>query len=83
MANFSIITVARRKNDPPFNPYVYVVLSEYFKDSDGHITLSRKLMNEVEIDEAAGLLIKQFEKARNKAKKELQKAKEQNRIFAP
>lgn len=75
MANFSVITVARGKNDPPFNPYVYVVLSEHFKDSDGNITLSSKLMTDMEIDEAIDLLISQLEKARNKAKKELQKAK--------
>lgn len=82
MANFSVITVARGKNDPPFNPYVYVVLSEYFTDSAGNITLSPNLMAAVEIDEAVDLLIKQLEKARNKAKKELQKAKEQNPISA-
>ena len=80
MSTFSVITVARGKNDPPFNPYVYVVLSEHFKDSGGNITLSPKLMAEVEIDEAVDLLIKQLEKARKKAKKELQKAKEQNPI---
>jgi hypothetical protein len=66
----------------PFNPYVYVVLSEHVRDSGGNITLTPHLMTEVEIDEAVDLLIKQLEKARNKAKKELQKAKEQNRISA-
>jgi len=76
MENFSVITVARRKNDPPFNPYVYVVLSEHSKDPTGNIMLSAKLMTEIEIDEAIDLLAKQLEKARNKAKKELQKAKE-------
>ena len=80
MANFSVITIARRKNDPPFNPYVYVVLSEHSKDATGNIMLSAKLMTDVEIDETINLLTKQLEKARNKAKKELQKAKEQNRI---
>lgn len=82
MANFSVITVARRKNDPPFNSYVYLVLSEHSKDSTGNIMLSAKLMTEVEIDEAIDLLTKQLEKARKKAKKELQKAKEQNRIVS-
>jgi hypothetical protein len=82
MANFSVITVARRRNDPPFNPYVYVVLSEHFKESTGNIMLSAKLMSEFEIDEAIHLLAKQLEKARDKAKKELQKAKEQNRIIS-
>jgi hypothetical protein len=61
---------------------VYVVLSDYFKDSGGNITLSPKLMAGVEIDEAVDLLIKQLEKARNKAKKELKKAKEKNPISA-
>lgn len=79
MATLSIITVARRKNDPPFNPYVYVVLSDYFTDRDNNITLSHYLMTEVEIDETVDLLITQLEKARKKAKKELQKAKEKNR----
>jgi hypothetical protein len=82
MAIFSVMTKARRKNDPPFNPYVYVVLSEHFKDPGGNITLTPHLMTEIEIDEAVDLLIKQLEKARNKAKKELQKAKEQNPISA-
>jgi hypothetical protein len=82
MANFGVITVARGKNDPPLNPYVYVVLSEHFKDSAGNITLSPKLMTEVEIDEVIDLLTNQLEKARNKAKKALQKAKEQNGIFS-
>jgi hypothetical protein len=82
MANFSVMTKAPGKIDPPFNPYVYVVLSEHFKDFGGNITLTPHLMTEVEIDEAVDLLIKQLEKTRNKAKKGLQKVKEQNRISA-
>lgn len=81
MANFDVITVARGKDDPPFNPYVYVVLSEYFTDSNGNITLSWNLMSDIEIDESIKLLIIQLEKARQKAKRKLNKAKEQNRLF--
>jgi hypothetical protein len=81
MPNFDIITVARGKNDPPFNPYVYVVLSEHFKDPNGNITLSAKLMSEIEIDESVNLLINKLEKAREKAKRKLKKAKEQNLLF--
>jgi hypothetical protein len=76
MANFDVIAVARGKNDPPFNPYVYVVLSEHFKDYNGNITLSANLMSEIEIDESVNLLISQLEKVRQKAKRKLKKGKE-------
>jgi hypothetical protein len=82
MSNFSVITVARGKDDPPLNPYVYIVPSGDFKDSSENIRLTPKLMTEVEIDNFIDLLNVQLNKARNKAKKELQKAKEMNRIFA-
>jgi hypothetical protein len=47
MANFDVITVARRENCPPLNPYVYVMLSEYFKASNDNTTLSAKLSAKV------------------------------------
>ncbi len=75
MSKFSVIVVAPGKTDPPFNPYVYILLSECFRDSDGNITLSPKLMTDIEVDESVDLLIGQLQKARNKAKRELQKAK--------
>jgi hypothetical protein len=58
MANFSVITVARRKHDPPFNPYVYIIPSGDFKDSNENIKLTPNLMTEVEIDDFIDLLIK-------------------------
>ena len=76
MTNFSVVTVARGKNDPPFNPYVYVVLSDYFSDSKGNITLTPKLMSDMEIDEFIDLRIMQLNKVRNIAKKKLQKTRE-------
>jgi hypothetical protein len=75
MTNFSVITVARGKDDPPLRPYVYVVLSEHFEDSGGNIMVSGKLMDNSEIEGAVALLIKQLEKTQNKAKKALQQAK--------
>jgi hypothetical protein len=83
MAEFNIITIASRKNDPPSNPFVYVILSGLIlKDPDGHIKLSRDLFTEVDIEEYVKSLIRQLQKAGEKAKRELQKAKEQNRSFS-
>jgi hypothetical protein len=82
MSNFSVITVARGKNDLLFNPYIYIVPFGDCKDSSEDIRLTPNLMIEVEIDNFIDLLIKQLNKTRNKAKKELQNAKEQNRIFS-
>lgn len=78
MENFSVIIVAHRKNDPLFNPYVYVVLSEHSKVPTGNIMLSAKLMTEIEIDEAIDLLAKQLEKPGTKPKKNSRRRK--NRI---
>jgi hypothetical protein len=85
MANFNVITVARKKADLQFNPYVRVCLAhppDHYKDDRGNIVLSLKLMTDEEIDVAIDGLIEELRKVRQKAKKELQKAKEQNRIFA-
>lgn len=76
MANFGVITKKIGKNDPPFNPYVYIVLSEYSSDSGGNIIITQNLINEVEIDEVIDSIIMKLNKARNKAKNNLQKAKE-------
>ena len=77
MAKISVFKVAPRKNDPPFNPYVYIFVSEYAKDSTGRIKLSPQLINDGEIDFHVNYLIKQLEKICKKAKSELIKSKEQ------
>jgi hypothetical protein len=74
MANFNVITVARGKDDPPFNPYVYIVPSGQYKTSSEIIMLTPHLMTEVEIDEAINSLIEDLEKVRKKAKRDLQNA---------
>lgn len=79
MAEISIFTVAPRKGDPPFNPYVHLWLSQHSRDSNGKILLSPELVNDVEIDESVNYLIQQLEKARKTAKKKLQRKKDQLR----
>jgi hypothetical protein len=77
MEYFSVVTVARKKGDPPFNPYVRVCLAhspDYYEVVEGRIVLNHKLMGEVEIDEAINWLIKDLEKVRKKAKRNLQNA---------
>lgn len=75
MAKISVFKVAPGKDDPFFSPYVHIWLSQRSEDSAGRILLSPQLMTEVEIDESVDYLIVQLEKARKKAKNELQKAK--------
>jgi DNA-binding transcriptional regulator/RsmH inhibitor MraZ len=75
MAEISVFKVAPEKNDLPFNAFIHIWLSQYSEDSKGRILLSAQLMSAVEIDESVNYLIKQLERARVKAKKELQKAK--------
>jgi hypothetical protein len=77
MEYFSVLTVARRKDDPPFNPYVRVCLAhslDSYKVVEGRIVLSHTLMGEMEIDEAINWLIEDLEKVRKKAKRDLQNA---------
>ena len=76
MSKISIFTVAPRKGESPFPPYVHIYLSGYSKDDSGRSLMSPELMTAVEIDETVDRLIEQLEKARKKAKKELQKKKE-------
>jgi predicted chitinase len=77
MAEISVFKVSPRKNDLSVNPSVHIYLSSYSSDSKtGRILLSAQLMTAVEIDESVNYLIKQLERARAKAMKELQKAKE-------
>lgn len=77
MAEISVLTVAPRKDDLPFTPYVHIYLSSHTIDDAGRNLMSPQLMTDMEIDETVNQLIKQLEKARKKAKKELQKKKEQ------
>lgn len=66
-----VFTVAPRKGDPPFSPFTHIWLSQHSKDTDGRILLSPQLMTDTEVDESVDWLIKQLEKARKKAKKDL------------
>lgn len=77
MAEISVLTVAPRKGDLPFTPYVHIYLSSHSMDDSGRSLMSPELMTDIEIDETVNQLIEQLEKARKKAKKELQKKKEQ------
>lgn len=77
MAEISVFTIAPRKEDLPITPYVHIYLSGYSRGDSEEILLSPILMTNVEIDESVDGLIKQLEKAHKKAKKDLQKAKDQ------
>ncbi len=77
MAEIRVLTVAPRKGDPPFTPYAHIYLSHHSIDDSGRNLMSPQLMTDVEIDETVNQLIEQLEKARKKAKNELQKKKEQ------
>ena len=74
MAELSVLTIAPKKNDPPFHsPYVHIYLSTYSTGDNGKILMSPQLINDAEIDYEVDSLIKQLEKVRKKAKKELNK----------
>jgi len=75
MAKIIVSKVAPGINDLPFDPYVQLSLSHISEDSAGRILLSPRLASDMEIDESVNDLIEQLEKARKKAKDELQKAK--------
>jgi len=75
MAKIRVFKMASETNDLPFDPYVQLSLSHYSGDSAGRILLSPRLASDVEIDESVNDLIEQLEKARKKAKDELQKTK--------
>jgi hypothetical protein len=71
MENFSVFTVAHKEI------YVRVCLAhspDHYKDYEGRIVLSPKLMGEVEIDEAINWLIEELKKVGRKAKKDLKNA---------
>jgi len=74
MAEISILTVAPKKNEPHFQPFVRIYLSSHSVDNDGRSLMSPQLMTEKEVDETINYLIEQLEKARKKAKSELIKA---------
>lgn len=76
MAEISVLTVAPKKNEVPFPPFVHIYLSCASKDNDGRNLMSPELMTDIEVDETIDYLIKQLEKARKKAKSELMKAKQ-------
>jgi hypothetical protein len=60
----------------PFNlPYVRLSLRTY-SESEGHILLSPQLVNDHEIDYTVDQLKDELEEFRRKAKKELQKLRE-------
>ena len=75
MAEISVLTVAPKKGELPFSPFVHLYLTSHSIDDAGRDLMSPQLMTDIEIDETVDQLIKQLEKARKKAKKELQKAK--------
>ena len=79
MAEISVFTVAPRKGDPPFTPYVHIWLSQPSDVIEGKILISPQLMTDREIDESVDWLIKQLERARKMAKKKLQDKNEQLR----
>ena len=79
MAEISVFTVAPRKGDLPFTPFAHVWLSQHSADAAGRILLSPQLMTDKEVDESVDRLIGQLEKARKKAKKDLQDKKEKLR----
>ena len=73
MAEISVFTVAPRKGEPQFTPFLHIWLSEHSEYSNGKILLSPQLMTDVEIDESVNELIRQLEKTRKEAKKELKR----------
>jgi hypothetical protein len=82
MAMIDVFSMAPRKDDPPYPPYVQLWLAARSEDASGHIFLSAQLVTEGEIDAAVNLLEEQLEKARVKAKKNLQKAiREQREVL--
>lgn len=80
MAEIKVLTVAQKKGDPPFHPFVHLYLTSHSIDDDGRSMMSAQLMTDIEIDETVDYLIGQLETARKKAKNELQKAKEKRNI---
>jgi len=75
MAEISVLTVAPKKGDLPFTPFVHFYLTSHSIDGAGRNLMGPELMTDIEIDETVDQLIEQLEKARKKAKKELHKAK--------
>ena len=75
MVKIRVLKMTPGINDIPFDPYVELSLSHSSEDSTGRILLSPRLASDMEIDESVNDLIEQLEKARKKAKDELQKAK--------
>lgn len=78
MAQIDTLLIAPGKGDQPFAPFVHLWLSEVSRDSEGRELLSPKLMTDREIDESVDKLIRQLEKARKRAKRELSGAKGQS-----
>lgn len=71
MENFSVLTVANKEI------YVRVCLAhppDNYKDFEGNVVLSPKLMGDVEIDEAINWLTEELNKVGRKAKKDLKNA---------
>jgi hypothetical protein len=66
-----VLTIAPQKGQMLFNPRCHFYLATYSEDSQKRILLSPELMTDLEIDESADYLIKEIEKARRKAKREL------------
>jgi len=75
MTDISVFRVEPGKGDPPCTHYVQIWLSGFSQGPGGRILLSPDLMTDVEVDESVDLLIKQLEKIRKEAKKELHKKK--------
>jgi hypothetical protein len=76
MPFIDVAEVAPKKGDPPFVPYIHIILSDFTHDSDGFPLLSPQLMSDKEIDDSIDSLVMQLEKARKTAKSKLKKAKE-------
>ncbi|OPL11754.1 MAG: hypothetical protein AVO38_15605 [delta proteobacterium ML8_D] len=74
MAEIKVLTVAPKKKELPFPPFVHLYLSSHSIDDDGRNLMSPELMTDKEVDETVDYLIVQLEKARKKAKSELKKA---------
>lgn len=62
-----------KKGDMPGNQMVTIVLSEYFRTSNGLIEATAQLATDKEIDYAVDRLIDQLEGARKKGKEKIRK----------
>ena len=75
MSTIDIFKIQKVKDNQPIIPVTYLYLSSFAKDDNNNILLSPQLMSDNEIDDFVDSLIRQLEKKRKEAKKEIGRQK--------